>query len=104
MFGGDEWLIIVIIALVVFGSAKLPSLAKNLGEAQRELKRSMREGAADDEDDAATTIAEESERADAPNAIEAPTSTAPTPTEVTSAEVASMSDASKSEVNQPPVG
>lgn len=51
MFGGDEWLIIVVIALVVFGSAKLPSLAKNLGEAQREFKRSMKEGAADDDDD-----------------------------------------------------
>ena len=50
MFGGDEWLIIVIVALVLFGGSQLPKLAKNLGEAQRELKKAMKgesaEGAA----------------------------------------------------------
>ncbi len=43
MFGGDEWLIIAIVALVLFGGSQLPKLAKNLGEAQRELKKAMKE-------------------------------------------------------------
>jgi sec-independent protein translocase protein TatA len=50
MFGGDEWLIIAIVALVLFGGAQLPKLARSLGEAQRELKRGLRD---DDEDDTA---------------------------------------------------
>lgn len=49
MFGGDEWLIIVIVALVIFGAGQLPKLARNLGEAQKEFKRAMH----DDDDDTA---------------------------------------------------
>lgn len=48
MFGGDEWLIIAVIALVLFGGSQLPKLARNLGEAQREFKRSMRDDPPDD--------------------------------------------------------
>jgi sec-independent protein translocase protein TatA len=43
MFGGDEWLIIAIVALVLFGGSQLPKLARNLGEAQRELKKAMKD-------------------------------------------------------------
>jgi sec-independent protein translocase protein TatA len=50
MFGGDEWLIIAIVALVLFGGSQLPKLARSLGEAQRELKKGMRD---DDEAPAA---------------------------------------------------
>ena len=49
MFGGDEWLIIAVIALVLFGGSQLPKLARNLGEAQREFKKSMHDDSADDE-------------------------------------------------------
>ena len=45
MFGGDEWLIIAIVALVLFGGSQLPKLARNLGEAQRELKKAMKDEA-----------------------------------------------------------
>jgi sec-independent protein translocase protein TatA len=38
--GAPELLIILLIVLLVFGGAKLPKLAKSLGEAQREFKRS----------------------------------------------------------------
>ena len=37
--GAPELLIILVVVLVLFGGAKLPSLARSLGVAQRELKR-----------------------------------------------------------------
>jgi sec-independent protein translocase protein TatA len=37
--GPSELLIVLMIVLVIFGGAKLPKLAKSLGEAQREFKR-----------------------------------------------------------------
>ncbi|MFZ4518892.1 MAG: twin-arginine translocase TatA/TatE family subunit [Microthrixaceae bacterium] len=43
MFSGNEWLIVVIIALVLFGGSQLPKLARSLGEAQKELKKSMKD-------------------------------------------------------------
>lgn len=42
--GTQELLIIAIVVLVLFGGSQLPKLAKNLGSAQRELKKAMQEG------------------------------------------------------------
>ncbi len=42
---GQELLIILVIILVLFGGAKLPQLARNLGQAQKEFKSGMDEGA-----------------------------------------------------------
>ncbi|HBQ03971.1 MAG: twin-arginine translocase TatA/TatE family subunit [Acidimicrobiales bacterium] len=36
--GGSELLIILVIVLVLFGGAKLPKLARSLGQAQKEFK------------------------------------------------------------------
>ncbi len=44
--GGSELIIILIIVLVLFGGAKLPKLARSLGQAQKEFK----EGVNDDPD------------------------------------------------------
>jgi|TARA_Y100001936_G_C15937277_1_gene592733 sec-independent protein translocase protein TatA len=44
--GGSELIIILIIVLVLFGGAKLPKLARSLGQAQKEFK----EGVNDDSD------------------------------------------------------
>ena len=41
MFGGPEGLVILVLILVLFGGSQLPKLAKNLGEAQRELRKGM---------------------------------------------------------------
>lgn len=49
MFSGNEWLIVVIVALVLFGGSQIPKLAKNLGQAQNEFKRGLSEGKQDDE-------------------------------------------------------
>ncbi|MDP8988166.1 MAG: twin-arginine translocase TatA/TatE family subunit [Actinomycetota bacterium] len=48
--GAPELLIILVIILLVFGGAKLPKLAKSLGQAQREFRKGTSEGARDDED------------------------------------------------------
>lgn len=45
--GAPELLIVLVIVLLLFGGAKLPKLAKSLGEAQREFKKGTDEGAAD---------------------------------------------------------
>jgi sec-independent protein translocase protein TatA len=45
--GTQELFIVAIIVLVLFGGSQLPKLAKNLGSAQRELKKAMEEGKGD---------------------------------------------------------
>jgi sec-independent protein translocase protein TatA len=37
--GAPELLIILVVVLLVFGGAKLPKLARSLGEAQREFRK-----------------------------------------------------------------
>ncbi|MCU1455104.1 MAG: twin arginine-targeting protein translocase, TatA/E family [Acidimicrobiales bacterium] len=39
--GAPELLIILLVVLVLFGGAKLPKLARSLGEAQKEFKKGM---------------------------------------------------------------
>jgi sec-independent protein translocase protein TatA len=59
--GTGELLIILAVILVLFGGAKLPKLARSLGQAQNEFKRGLGEGGAtsasavDDEDPPATS-------------------------------------------------
>ena len=45
---GMEWLWIVLIVLLLFGGAKLPALARGLGQSIREFKKATSE---DDKDD-----------------------------------------------------
>ena len=44
--GPPELLILLVIVLVLFGGAKLPKLAKSLGEAQKEFKKAQDDEAA----------------------------------------------------------
>lgn len=50
--GTSELIIILVILLVLFGGAKLPQLARSLGQAQRELKDSLSGDDDSDDDDA----------------------------------------------------
>jgi sec-independent protein translocase protein TatA len=53
--GPTELIIILLIVLLIFGGAKLPKLARSMGQAQKEFKKGTSEGAqgADDESDKA---------------------------------------------------
>ena len=48
MFSGNEWIIVVIVALVLFGGSQIPKLARSLGQAQKEFKAGIAEGASED--------------------------------------------------------
>jgi sec-independent protein translocase protein TatA len=41
--GGQEWLLIFLIVLLLFGAKRLPEVARGLGSGIRELKKSMNE-------------------------------------------------------------
>lgn len=55
MFGGQEWIIIVIVAVVLFGGSQIPKLARSLGQAQKEFKTGLSEGKSEDDDTADET-------------------------------------------------
>ena len=51
VIGTTELIIILVIVLVIFGGAKLPKLARSLGQAQREFRQNageMEESASDE--------------------------------------------------------
>jgi sec-independent protein translocase protein TatA len=45
--GPTELIIVLLIVLLLFGAAKLPRLARSMGQAQREFKEGLREGGAE---------------------------------------------------------
>ncbi len=49
--GTPELLVILLIVLLVFGGAKLPKLARSLGQAQKEFKSGLHDDSTDDEDE-----------------------------------------------------
>ena len=53
IINGNEWIYLLILVVVVFGGAKIPQLARSLGQAQNEFKKGLSESSEDnDEDDA----------------------------------------------------
>ena len=55
--GAPELIIVLIVILVLFGGAKLPKLARSLGQAQKEFKQGIAEGSteADEKSDPPAT-------------------------------------------------
>jgi sec-independent protein translocase protein TatA len=49
--GAPELLIVLLVILVLFGGAKLPKLARSMGQAQSEFKRGIKEGHTPSDDD-----------------------------------------------------
>jgi sec-independent protein translocase protein TatA len=43
--GAPELIIILLIVMLIFGSTKLPKLARSLGESSKEFKKGLAEGA-----------------------------------------------------------
>lgn len=48
-FGGWEILAVLFVVLLLFGSTRLPQLAKGMGKSIREFKKGIAEGETDDE-------------------------------------------------------
>ena len=48
--GAPELIIVLVVILVLFGGAKLPKLARSLGQAQNEFKKGIDEGGNDKSD------------------------------------------------------
>ena len=46
---GSEWIFIIIAVVVLFGGSQIPKLARSLGQAQKEFKQGLKEGAVDDD-------------------------------------------------------
>ncbi len=44
IFGPDLLVVLLVIAVVLFGGAAIPKLARNLGSAKREFEKGMKEG------------------------------------------------------------
>jgi sec-independent protein translocase protein TatA len=49
--GAPELIIVLVIVLLIFGSTKLPKLARSMGQASKEFKKGIEEGAQPDEDE-----------------------------------------------------
>ena len=47
-FSGWEILVVLFVVLLLFGSTRLPKLAKGMGKSIHEFKRGLREGAEDE--------------------------------------------------------
>jgi sec-independent protein translocase protein TatA len=47
--GGPELLIILLVVVLLFGAAKLPSLARSIGASAKEFKKGVEEGVADED-------------------------------------------------------
>jgi sec-independent protein translocase protein TatA len=48
IFGLDLPIIILVVVVVLFGSTQIPKLARSLGSAQKEFKKGLDEGSAED--------------------------------------------------------
>ena len=49
MPSGAEWLIVLAVALLIFGGSQIPKLARSLGQAQKEFKTGLNEGSTSDD-------------------------------------------------------
>jgi sec-independent protein translocase protein TatA len=47
--GAPELIIILVVVLLLFGSTRLPKLARSIGQASKEFKQGVSEGSQDDE-------------------------------------------------------
>ena len=48
LFGEHGIIVLVVVALVLFGSTQIPKLARSLGSAQKEFKKGLDEGGSED--------------------------------------------------------
>jgi sec-independent protein translocase protein TatA len=70
VFGVDGVIILVVVLVVLFGSTQIPKLARSLGSAQKEFKKGLEEGGAEDTTNSASNS--EMNQATPPPAVSAP--------------------------------
>jgi sec-independent protein translocase protein TatA len=58
MFSGNEWIIVVIVAVLLFGGSQIPKLARSLGQAQKEFKKGIADGQSDEDDEVEAEVVE----------------------------------------------
>ncbi len=51
---GPEWIVVLVVVVLLFGSSQLPKLARSLGQAQKEFKQGIDEGSKTDTDSTST--------------------------------------------------
>ncbi len=51
-FGAPELIIVLVVVLLLFGSTRLPKLARSIGQASKEFKEGVAEGAKEQDDEA----------------------------------------------------
>ncbi len=49
--GAPELIIVLVVVLLLFGTTRLPKLARSVGQASKEFKKGVAEGPGDDEDE-----------------------------------------------------
>jgi sec-independent protein translocase protein TatA len=47
MISGNEWIIVVIVVVVIFGASRLPLLGRNLGQGIKEFRKGVSEARSD---------------------------------------------------------
>jgi sec-independent protein translocase protein TatA len=54
MISGNEWIIVILVVVVIFGASRLPLLGRNLGQGIKEFRRGLGEAKKPLGDDNAT--------------------------------------------------
>lgn len=52
MLRGQEWLIVLLVVVLIFGARKLPDLARSLGASAKEFRKGLDQGADDESTEA----------------------------------------------------
>ena len=50
MIRGQEWLIVLLIVLLIFGARKLPELARSLGASAKEFRKGIEAGSEEEQE------------------------------------------------------
>lgn len=45
---GQEWLLVLLVVLLIFGARKLPELARSLGSSAKEFRKGLEDGSKED--------------------------------------------------------
>ncbi|HEX9847132.1 MAG TPA: twin-arginine translocase TatA/TatE family subunit [Acidimicrobiia bacterium] len=59
MIKGQEWLIVLLIVLLIFGARKLPDLARSLGASAKEFRKGIEDGSSKDQPEASKSDSSE---------------------------------------------